>query len=61
MKQIIILLFIFLTINFTSLTQELKSVKGWFNRNVFVKGKIYMVNEKQPYAEAVVVNSQFAT
>jgi predicted amidohydrolase YtcJ len=55
MKQIIILLFIFLTMNPTSHSQELKAVKSQFFRTAFVKGKIYTVNEKQPYAEAVVV------
>jgi predicted amidohydrolase YtcJ len=55
MKQFIILLFIFLIINLTSHSQELKTVKGMKHRTAFMKGKIYTLNEKQPYAEVVVV------
>jgi predicted amidohydrolase YtcJ len=55
MQQIKILLFIFLTMNLTSHSQELESVKGQFFRTAFVKGKVYTLNEKQPFAEAVVV------
>jgi predicted amidohydrolase YtcJ len=55
MRQIIILLFIFSVINLTSHSQELKSVKGMYHRAAFVKGKIYTVNENQPFAEAVIV------
>ncbi|UCH65350.1 MAG: amidohydrolase [Ignavibacterium sp.] len=55
MKQITILLFIFLTMNITSHSQELKSVKGMYQRTAFIKGKIYTVDDNQPYAESVVV------
>jgi len=55
MKHIAIILFVFLTMNLTSHSQELKTVKGMFFRQAFVKGKIYTVNETQPFAEAVVV------
>ena len=55
MKQIIYLLFIFFIFNITLHSQQLKNTKSVSHRKAFVKGKIYTVNEKQPFAEAVVV------
>ena len=55
MKQIIKLLLIFFILDLISHSQELESIKGMYYRRAFLNGKIYTVNESQPYAESVVV------
>jgi len=55
MKQIFILLFIFFNFNLSIISQQLKITKNSSFRKAFVKGKIYTVTEKQPNAEAVIV------
>lgn len=53
--KFILIYFLFLIMLTNLQAQQLKIVKSQSFRKAFVKGKIYTVNEKQPYAEAVVV------
>jgi len=55
MKQILILLFILSSMNLTSYSQHLITIKNQSFRKAFINGKIYTLSESWPYAESVII------